>query len=172
MCLAVVALSHAQAAPKTLSYVPVSWDQLIPFGYDIEELENEIIDEYDVDNLQHGTPEYSELVMRLEALQNRAPMNNKYDGIPIKIPGFIVPLEFDDDRVHSFLLVPYFGACTHTPPPPPNQIVFVELEEGIVVDNIYEPIYVNGLMFVETQDSEYGTAGYLLNGHSVEPYIN
>ena len=50
---------------------------------------------------------------------------------PIMIPGFIVPTAYDDDRrITEFFLVPYFGACIHLPPPPPNQIIYVRYQEG------------------------------------------
>jgi hypothetical protein len=143
---------------------------LIPADYDIEALENEIVEQYDIENLVHGSDEYNELVDKLKALQDNAPMTKEYDGIPVKIPGFIVPLDLDSDKVRNFLLVPYYGACIHTPPPPPNQIIYVTLEEGFKLENSYEPIFVNGLMMVETQDSEFGTAGYTVYGHKIEPY--
>ena len=50
-------------------------------------------------------------------------MNN----VAVRIPGYIVPLEFNDDQaVTQFFLVPFFGACIHVPPPPPNQIILVD----------------------------------------------
>ena len=32
-------------------------------------------------------------------------------------------------KVTEFLLVPWVGACIHTPPPPPNQIVHVKSDQ-------------------------------------------
>ena len=166
-----IALTMVIAADKkNYDYIPVSWNQLIPADYDIEALENEIIAQYDIENLVHGSEEYNELVDKLKALQDNAPMTKEYDGIPVKIPGFIVPLDLDSDKVRNFLLVPYYGACIHTPPPPPNQIIYVTLEEGFKLENSSEPIFVNGLMMVETQDSEFGTAGYTIYAHKIEPY--
>src|SRR6187549_1707175 len=49
------------------------------------------------------------------------------DGKSVRIPGYMVPLEDDSEIVSEFLLVPYVGACIHTPPPPPNQIVQVKM---------------------------------------------
>ena len=61
-----------------------------------------------------------------------SPSLKALDGKLVKIPGYMVPLEDDSEVVSEFLLVPYVGACIHTPPPPPNQIVQVkyEPEEG------------------------------------------
>ena len=54
-------------------------------------------------------------------------------GKSIKIPGFAVPLEGDDgfEYIEEFLLVPYFGACIHVPPPPPNQVIHVILDAPV-----------------------------------------
>ena len=49
--------------------------------------------------------------------------NEKMDGQLIKIPGFIAPLDWaDETELKEFLLVPYFGACIHLPPPPPIKL--------------------------------------------------
>jgi hypothetical protein len=53
------------------------------------------------------------------------------DGQNIRLPGYIVPLEVSEEgRTTEFLLVPYFGACIHVPPPPSNQIVHVKSESA------------------------------------------
>ncbi|OHC44405.1 MAG: hypothetical protein A3J25_09630, partial [Pseudomonadales bacterium RIFCSPLOWO2_02_FULL_63_210] len=58
-----------------------------------------------------------------------APVVKELDGQAVKLPGYIVPLDVTDEgRVTEFLLVPYFGACIHVPPPPSNQIVHVTTE--------------------------------------------
>ena len=65
------------------------------------------------------------------------------DGEQVKIPGFIVPLEVAaGGEISEFLLVPYFGACIHYPPPPSNQIVFVKMEEPITVESQWVPFWV------------------------------
>ena len=46
-------------------------------------------------------------------------------GQNLALPGFVLPLEYDGKKVTEFLLVPWVGACIHTPPPPPNQMVHV-----------------------------------------------
>jgi len=64
----------------------------------------------------------------------------EFDQQNIRLPGFIVPLEFDDDmNISEFFLVPYFGACIHMPPPPPNQIIFVRYPQGLQLDALYTP---------------------------------
>jgi hypothetical protein len=54
-------------------------------------------------------------------------VNKKLDEQEVRIPGFVVPLEGDAKTVTAFLLVPYFGACIHVPPPPTNQVIYVSV---------------------------------------------
>lgn len=94
-----------------------------------------------------------------------------YDGALVKIPGFMVPLEDDAYRVREFLLVPYMGACIHTPPPPPNQIVHVRMVQGKSVPvEWYSPIWVEGKLLITRQGSIYGDAAFVLTGVTTEAY--
>ena len=81
--------------------------------------------------------------------RSKADINNKtlvpeLDGHVIKLPGYVLPLDFEGTLVKSFLLVPYVGACIHVPPPPPNQIVFVQLKQGFKSNELYAPVWVTG----------------------------
>jgi hypothetical protein len=93
----------------------------------------------------------------------------KLQGKRVRIPGFMVPLEDEADGVTEFLLVPYYGACIHTPPPPPNQIVYVRMKKKVRVD-MYSPIWVEGPLKIQNTDSYYGTVGYQLEGLTTKPY--
>ena len=68
------------------------------------------------------------------------------EGQFVEMPGFALPLEFSDKGVTEFLLVPYLGACIHTPPPPPNQMVFVQMKEPFKLTDIYTPVLITGRM--------------------------
>lgn len=73
--------------------------------------------------------------------------NQDLDGKQVRMPGYLLPLEYDGKQVTEFLLVPYVGACIHTPPPPPNQIVYVRSEEGFETDGgLFTPVWVSGVM--------------------------
>ncbi|WP_113907883.1 DUF3299 domain-containing protein [Aliidiomarina celeris] len=100
-----------------------------------------------------------------------APVVEALDGQSIKIPGYIVPLEGDDRRVTEFLLVPYFGACIHVPPPPPNQIIHVEFPEGVPYAVTYDAVWITGTIKVEHRDSDLALVGYQLTADSVESYF-
>lgn len=93
------------------------------------------------------------------------------DGRAIRLPGYIVPIEFDDKlTITQFFLVPYFGACLHLPPPPPNQIIFVEYPEGFQVQALYDPFWINGVLSVALTENEVATATYSLKMQSFEEY--
>jgi uncharacterized protein len=93
-------------------------------------------------------------------------------GRTIRMPGFILPLHFDTgDSVSEFLLVPYFGACIHTPPPPPNQIVYVTAETPIPIEGIWDPVWVVGELLAERNMNGLGDAAYTLVLQSHEPYF-
>jgi hypothetical protein len=93
------------------------------------------------------------------------------DGLNIRLPGYVVPLDFSADGVYrEFLLVPYFGACLHTPPPPPNQIVYVKASPAAKVGSIYEPVWVEGIMKTGKFTSETGNSAYELTLSNIEAY--
>ena len=93
------------------------------------------------------------------------------EGKMVKIPGFTVPLEDWASTATEFLLVPYVGACIHTPPPPPNQLVYIEMDEGkrAKMDG-WNPVWVEGVLKIEMTESVYGYVGFTITGHRVYPY--
>jgi hypothetical protein len=98
-------------------------------------------------------------------------VNQDLDGVNIKLPGFIVPLDIGKDGlVSEFFLVPYFGACIHVPPPPPNQIVYVKMQKGIALDSIYEAYWVIGKMSIQNKSTRLGAAAYMVAADKVEIY--
>lgn len=99
-----------------------------------------------------------------QALEDRA-------GQVVSIPGFMVPFEDGMTGVTEFILVPYFGACIHMPPPPPNQMVYVRMEGGATVDvNIWDAVVIEGVLDVEPIDSPYGSVGHQVVGKTLRPY--
>jgi len=98
-------------------------------------------------------------------------VNEKLSGQEVRIPGFIVPLELDaNGQVIEFFLVPYFGACIHVPPPPPNQMVYVTMEKGISLDSMYAAYWITGRMSTKSRSTSLGAAAYTLAGTQAEEY--
>jgi len=91
--------------------------------------------------------------------------NAELNGENIRIPGYLLPLEFEDRKVVEFLLVPWVGACIHTPPPPANQLVHVRYPQGVEFEGLYAPVWVKGR--IEVQRSVQGVR-YVDGDASVE----
>lgn len=93
------------------------------------------------------------------------------NGMAVKIPGFIVPLEFNDEQsVTQFFLVPFFGACIHVPPPPPNQIIFVNYPQGLKQDSLNDPFWLSGILSTSLVENEIATAAYSMRLQHFETY--
>lgn len=94
-----------------------------------------------------------------------------YDGKAIRLPGFIVPLAYNSDReVTEFFLVPFFGACIHYPPPPPNQIIHASYPDGFELTSIYDPFWLSGTLSVAITSNEVATAAYSITVDKLEIY--
>lgn len=96
----------------------------------------------------------------------------EFDGQAIRLPGFIVPLEFGDgqQQVTRFFLVPYFGACIHVPPPPPNQIIYAEYDQGFELESLYDPFWISGTLRTTLIENDTATAAYAIKVDSIELY--
>ena len=100
-------------------------------------------------------------------------VNENLDGALIRIPGFVVPLEFDEEQtISQFFLVPYFGACLHMPPPPPNQIILVNAPKGIQMSALYDPFWIEGQLITSFQENDMATSAYSMQLQRIEPYSN
>ncbi|WDH22233.1 DUF3299 domain-containing protein [Pseudomonas chlororaphis] len=100
-----------------------------------------------------------------------APVVQSLDGLSVRLPGYIVPLEVSEEgRTTEFLLVPYFGACIHVPPPPSNQIVHVKSAVGVKLDELYQPYWIEGPMQVKASTSEIADAGYQMEAEKIYVY--
>ena len=97
-------------------------------------------------------------------------VRKELNGSKVKIPGFVIPLEGDQNMVTEFLLVPYFGACIHVPPPPPNQIVYVRFPKGAPIQQLWDVIYVVGTLKTETTNHELAETAYVIEGTQIEEY--
>ena len=122
------------------------------------------------------------LARRAEITEKRRKLamstNSELEGELIRMPGYVLPLEFADGKVTEFLLVPFVGACIHTPPPPPNQIIHVKVESGFQSKGMFEPVWVNGILKAEQTNPHLsfvdGSANipvaYTLTAEQVQPY--
>lgn len=162
LCLSPIAL-RAQGKP----YREISWDDLVPADWDPAASFEDIADLAD---LPDTDPRVQALYDRMRKVWDEAPTVDALNQARVRLPGYIVPLEEDTEGMREFLLVPYFGACIHTPPPPANQIIHVLTNKPVPGLRTMDTVWVNGLLQTERQDSEMGVSGYRLELDDIEPY--
>ena len=110
------------------------------------------------------------LPIKARQLRN-AQVNPLMNEQSITIPGYLVPLEMEGERFTEMLLVPYFGACMHLPPPPANQIVHFEYPQGLENFEYDAPYQVTGTLKTEFQNlAGEIEVGYSLVDAKIEPY--
>jgi uncharacterized protein len=118
------------------------------------------------------------LAKRKEIIERGRSINPLLNGQLVRLPGYLLPLEFSGRMVSEFLLVPWVGACIHTPPPPPNQIVHVKPERPVAMTGVFEPVWVTGQLRAAPLKKRLslvdGSAdievGYSIHASQVEPY--
>jgi uncharacterized protein len=90
-----------------------------------------------------------------------SPRLQSANGRRVRVAGYMVPLDDDAFEVTQFLLVPWAGACIHTPPPPPNQMIWVKTRAGARVPaSLFQVFWVEGVLMISQAESPYGMAGY------------
>lgn len=134
----------------------ISWEDLIPVGVPYAEIIEEGDVDFDGDTWQ---PVFDE---------NARKLNTDLNGITIRMPGYVIPLGMSASGVTSFILVPYIGACIHVPPPPPNQLVYVEAGEPWSNDNLWSAVWVSGKLSTTTTSTELAEIGYSLDADKIE----
>src|SRR5450830_1735834 len=140
--------------------MPKNWDAMAPFkGLKLDKMED-------------GDPRAMEALWKAKKYWKNAPIDPSMDGVSIRIPGFVVSLEREGEALKEFLLVPYFGACIHVPPPPANQIIHVHSNKPVKNIRTMYAVWINGVLKVEHSDTMMGTAVYSLASVKVEPYTD
>lgn len=162
-----LAFAADPALPKPGAAREITWEDLVPKDWDpMKE-----IGATDPGQLQDGDPRAAALMKKMQAAFDNAPTNRAMDGAQVKIPGYIVPLEQKKaGEITEFLLVPYFGACIHVPPPASNQIVHVRSDGGVRLEELYQPFWVEGPLRVQHSSSELAEAGYGMQASRIYRY--
>lgn len=148
------------------SFKETEWEALIPAGWDPMKAFKDV----DVNSLQDGDPKAQKALNAMKQAWNEAPVNTNLSGQKILIPGFAIPLEQSDHGVSELLLVPYFGACIHTPPPPANQIIHVKLDKAEPAVGAMQPYWVWGTLETQRFKNDLGEAAYHLVASGLRPY--
>lgn len=157
-----IAAGLASTALPTASWAAspreIGWDDLIPAGVPY----SEIIGEGEMDEVNDTWfPVYD---------ANATKLNEKLNGAYIRMPGFIIPIKLGSSGVTDFILVPYVGACIHTPPPPANQLVFVKANPPWPNNDLWAPVWVEGVLKTEIKTTDIAKTGYSMSADNVEFY--
>ena len=159
---AFLALAAAALVPGRALANPfreITWDDLIPQGVPY----GEIIGDGQIDEVNDiWVPQYDE---------NASKVNTQLDGETVKLPGYIIPFDVGSDGVTSFMLVPYVGACIHTPPPPPNQLVFVTSQTPWPTESLWDAVWVSGRLSAKAMTTEIADVGYQIAAEKIEVYV-
>lgn len=167
-CFFLYSMPAAGVSAPEPAYRETQWAELVPESWHPEKL----FEGLDLDSVSDSDPRVQKIFEAFMEEWKNAPANEKMDGQLIKIPGFIAPLDWEGDtELKEFLLVPYFGACIHLPPPPPNQIIYVKLEKPLKGLRAMDTIWAYGTISIEKNDSgSMGASGYSMKVDKVESY--
>ena len=151
-------------------------DSLPPHGKDTEEFYRDIGET--LPQLKEAGIDINELMAKRKIIQTS--IVEELNGQRVRIPGYLLPLEVSATKVTEFLLVPYVGACIHVPPPPPNQIIYVKIDQSksYKSKNLYEPVWVTGVLSAKSMVKDLylvdGSAGvdigYSMQATHIEAY--
>lgn len=136
--------------------VDITWTDLIPGGAALEEEADRLFRV-----MQHG---------EMWAFDAPVALTPRYNGKIVRLPGYMVPLDFEPDGVRHFLLVPFIGACVHVPPPPANQIVLVLSERPYPARDYFDAVTVTGVMDQLGEDLDLAEVGYIIEADDVTAY--
>jgi len=91
----------------------------------------------------------------------------------VRLAGYVVPLESDSaGNMVEFFFVPFYGACIHVPPPPPNMLVHVRLSHGIPTPSLYDPLTLKGVLHTQVTENALASSAYAMDDATLETYSN
>ena len=146
----------------------LNWEDLVPKDWSPQRMP----DKLGLKKLEDNDPRANEILAKIRADWDKAPVVKALDGQKVRLPGFVVMLEGDEKGVTEFLLVPYFGACIHVPPPPSNQLVHVIPDKRVPDKTAMYPVWVTGTLTNTQADTKMGSAGYRIKGAKVDEYFS
>ena len=141
------------ANPPSTAYMELDWKDLVPASW-----QPPIIDP---DPSKHEAHVVDKAAL-VSTLQNQN----------IKLPGFMKPIVFEENRVSEFLFVPFLQHHVkqhihhHA-----NQMVYVSLAKPLTVENPYQPLWVMGEVVLESVETDEGPSGYKIINAVTEEYV-
>jgi hypothetical protein len=139
-------------------YIDLDWDDLLPE------------DQTTIPSALRGLLEHDENAPLFSEQPASTGVRADWNGQIVRLPGFIVPIDYSGTGITAFILVPYVGACVHVPPPPANQLVFVTTPTPYESKGLFEPVNVIGMFGVSSISTQLADIGYALSADRIEPY--
>ena len=160
MALTLAVAPFAAAVPRVASAAlrEITWDDLVPPGVPYSEI------------VGPGFIDEANDIWRPEYDANATRFNRALDGVSVRLPGYVIPMDTDAEGTRNFILVPYVGACIHTPPPPANQLVLVGSERPWPIEDLWTPVWVDGRLTIEQQTTALAEVGYRIAADTIEVY--
>ncbi|MFM8676276.1 MAG: DUF3299 domain-containing protein [Burkholderiaceae bacterium] len=157
------------SAQPAASVKTITWDDLLPTHW-ANEIKLQMAAVGRLGFLVDGSEQANEAMQQLRKKWDNAPIDPTHINSAIRIAGYVVSLDANRKQISEFLLVPYFGACIHLPPPPANQIILVRLKKPTSKLASMDTIWVQGTLREARVDTGLAVTGYTLEGSISEPY--
>jgi hypothetical protein len=160
-------LAQGEEPQMVNGFLVLKWQELVPKDW---RPKTRILGRK-IQALNDTDPEALALMRQLQAEWDNAPTNPGLNGQAVRLPGYVVPLENVKGDLKELLLVPYYGACIHVPPPPANQIIHVVLATPAVGIKTMDPVWVSGKLEASRQQTDLATTGYTMNAATIAPFV-
>ena len=151
------ALAAMPQVAQAEDYIDLEWADLVPAG---QPTPPPIIPEL----LQHDQAPL------LSQQPSSHGVRTDWNGQVVRLPGFILPINYLGKGVTAFILAPFVGACVHVPPPPANQLVFVTTNDPYESTGLYEPVNVIGMFGTASMSTQLADISYALSADKIVPY--
>ena len=148
------------------AFKEVTWEALVPKNWD----PMKAFKDMDLNAMSDADPRAMDMLHKLREEWDNAPVDRSMNGARIRIPGFIGPLDTQRGQIKEFLLVPYFGGCIHSPPPPANQIISVVSAKPLKMQTM-DAVWISGVLETSRSDTSMGSSGYRMKAVAVTPYV-
>jgi len=168
LCLSVILVGHSEV----VNYKTIDWTVLMPEQW-LRAIKKDFDSLYKLSNLQDGSPQANKAMLELQKKFDEAPIVKEQINKKVRISGYVVSLDASRDKYREFLLVPYFGACIHLPPPPANQIILIKSGAQTKFTKLPESmdmVWIEGELKESRVSTAQGISGYALTAVTVLPY--
>jgi hypothetical protein len=159
---ALVLVGAALAIPRVGyadSVVDLNWNDLLPEGQSSVPQALQGLIPHDSADLASQQPESTGI-------------RTDWNGKTVRLPGYMIPIDFSGTGVTAFILAPFVGACVHVPPPPANQLVFVTTDKPYESSGLFEAVNVTGMFGTSSLATQLAEIGYALSADRIEPFFN